>query len=313
MKTIMILQTNGTVVYDYIKRLRPRQVRLASAYVSQETILLLGRFKRTQKSLLFDYDPGRLTQTFLRALLAAQPKGVYVAERTPLFHPKIFIFDEARLMHLFVGSSNATRGGLRANVETMFYHVLDRSYDAPAIADVEKLWNRLRRIANTRLTATFIATRASELATRTPVPKRGRRASTKPMPRRQGFVADWSLPTVLQKIIGRETGTGGTQVQIPVDVVGQFFGNDGVHPAQLQLLYLGRLYTTNITHHGNNTHRISMGFLAGVRRPSLLQLERVAQSVYEVKVFSSSSRQYSQVLRNGTVARRGANPYRYIK
>ena len=116
----------------------------------------------------------------------------------------------------------------------------------------------------------------------------------------------------MYKIINKETGKDGTQVQFPVEAVKEYFGNDARTNVRFLLMVHGRPYQVQLTHHGNNTHRIVMPFLAGVARPAVLRFKRLSAFVFQVAVFDEHDAHFARTRRNGTVSRIGANPYRIV-
>jgi hypothetical protein len=225
------------------------------------------------------------------------------------FHPKVYILDTPTHMHLFVGSNNATLRGLETNVEVAIYSILDRKSDSALIMNTDSLWAALASIASTRLTSALIASRRHELATRLPNSKTNPHA--RPL-RALSLAVPLGLPRTLYKIINRETGAGGTQIQFPIDVVRDYFGNDGRANVRLLASFGGRVYSVQLTHHPNNTHRIVLPFLAGTRRPAVLRFKRISGVAYNVDVFARHDPRYARTARLGRSARRGANPYRIL-
>jgi hypothetical protein len=231
----------------------------------------------------------------------------YLADITEVFHPKVYIAETLSKVHLFVGSNNATRGGLERNIEVLTHTVFERRYDGTRIAAVETIWSNLARIAETRLTDRLIDERKHELAILMPV------RATNPHARVTGavtIIASLDAPRTLSKIVNRETGAGGTQVQFPVQVVRDYFGNDGVTPTRLSIYEGGRRYSVQLTHHPNNTHRIVLPFLQGIPRPALVQLKRISDAAFSAKTYSSKAPEFARTRQLGTTVRRGANPFR---
>lgn len=310
MKTTLILQANGNKLKATLKSIsRPTQLRIATAYVSGTTASILKTFAATPKVLLVDYDARCLTEQVLNKLLALSQCSVFLADIAETFHPKVYILDTPTHMHLFIGSNNATLRGLETNVEVATYSVLDRRSDSALIMKADALWTALARIASTRLDSKLIASRRHELARRLPGSKANPHAKRL---RALSLAVPLGLPRVLYKIINRETGAGGTQIQFPIEVVRDYFGSDGRANVRLLVSFGGNVYPVQLTHHPNNTHRIALPFLAGTPRPAVLRFKRTSGVAYSLDVFGQHDPKYTRTIRLGMSARRGANRYRIL-
>lgn len=306
MKSEIFLQANGQKLGLILAGIQyVSNVRIASAYVSATAATLLNRFPGVPKTLLIDYEPRLLTEALLRSLIAIPKAQVFVADIAELFHPKVYIIDTPSHVHFAVGSNNTTRGGLEQNVEVMVYAIFSRKRDSGLIANAEDLWAALTGIASTRVDSRLIASRKGELAKKLPPRKRTKHARRLTANSTSLLL---TLPSTLYKVVRRETGAGGTQVQFPIDVVREYFGNDGVTNARFVVSYQGKNYAVQLTHQRHNMHRIVLPFLAGVPRPAVLRLKRAA-SGFVADVYTNKSSQYARVSKNGRRTRKGANRY----
>ena len=232
------------------------------------------------------------------------------------FHSKLLEFIYPDRSTIVVGSANLTNGGLAAN------HELALSVTVPlddnTVGAAEGVWQGyLQR--STTIDPAFIRKMASKsvLGQEGGDDKRtGKRIglalerAKKPLfahilegdaPRKvkHGTLSETSTlsekPAKLYLEILGETG-GGHQVQLPVATLGTFFGvGEGESRDVSFSFYGGDEVNVQLTHFGNNTHRVRLRPIKSLPRPSVLVFERTAEDEYFVQVVPK--RDYRRVIR----------------
>jgi hypothetical protein len=232
-----------------------------------------------------------------------------------VFHPKVFHFSGDQDERLIVGSNNLTLGGLLANHEVFFdvnvTAASDTAQQAAAIWDYctslgEPLsLDRIKSLAvshklskesrNSRrdLPAFEIpdAPRRKPLFKRLlGIPQRGKRNSIlknldklSRRPRR-----------LFLQILGQETG-GGDQIQLPVYTLSTFFGVGSEEERAVHFEFENWVARdVNLTHFGNNTHRIRLRPVLEVPRPAIIEFTRMGSDRYACRIIPQ--RDYTRTL-----------------
>jgi len=214
-----------------------------------------------------------------------------------LFHSKVIIFEGNKNVTALIGSANITLGGLHSNCETITKIVFERKKDARLVAAVEDVWDTYRNpqppITDDNLvsiTEEILKTigpklkkqaskrkRSPELFENVPkvkftVPSFVRKKITaKKSPKSKQAVSGSKLYLEVMK----ETGLGGTQVQIPTSAL-SFFGGVINRPIHIRVSVDKTKYRdAYINHFANNTHRINIKELIRVKRPAILEITKV--------------------------------------
>lgn len=330
-----------------------RDVRIMSAYVSSSGLgelepILDELNNRGGKALaIVGFDREQTTRETLELAVTMFPTGslkIRGADNS-LFHPKVYLFSGSNRLVAVVGSSNLTGGGLLNNWEVCVAHFLEAPQDQEAIDLFESLWEshweyeeplqqvldgswiaaheslfrQIKGVQDTRRTigqsaksipmpfgkVNWVAAKAATKAKR----KLGR-ATTKAV--KGSAAATESLPrTLIMQVLG-EPG-GGTQIQIPTAVLGEYFGVDKSTPHPITLRLGDADHRATIRHFSDSkTHRIHMSFLTENERPLILMLRRVPRNrdIYEVAIYENGSSDYQKYLAEcGRQTRKGARRY----
>lgn len=225
------------------------------------------------------------------------------------FHPKIYHFKGKNDALLFIGSNNLTGGGLYSNseccVEIKYNHIINKNF----YASVMKMWttyakpqkpfskNNLREINDTLLSiySKYISKKHSNRNSTL------RKELTKIFPSisvgrpSHGFVRpDKSkIKSIIHSGVSnkknfmlevqKETGAGGTQVQVPIEAIRDYFNVATVGQQTIELKIKNNLLRPAvICHFKNNTHRISFPEILKIHRPFILKFMKCAGKLYKV-------------------------------
>lgn len=256
-----------------------------------------------------------------------------------IFHPKIYAFDNSKESMIFIGSNNLTTGGLFGNSECCVKLSLEKKRDKKIFSNVDKIWDEYSKpkkpfkSGNSRKIdeKLLLAYSGKDKLTRQvkkkvkpsvfdklfpsieiewpviPYVKLPKSKSVRSKGRKSsGKSAKSKGRNNLFLEIMKETGAGGTQVQIPKMVIDGYFDvpdyghqtievkieNDPVRPAV-------------ICHFPNNTHRISFPEIANVRRPLLMEFGKAQKNIYTVRMIKGKT--YSNLIKQCTnKTRKGA-------
>jgi hypothetical protein len=245
------------------------------------------------------------------------------------FHPKVLIFESKREIIAIIGSANLTGGGLATNFEVcVLLHFdltnADTSLDSFLIEKLNDLWNiyanpqpPLKRENLIKLDGNLLDQIAEKLGsehmhsadetasnettnlmpdieielpkapTRPPtvVPSLRRKRAKRKIPKK--------LPKILYMQILKETGADGSQVQLPVEALREYFN---VEPDETAFITLRHTdwgdERRRILHFPNNTHRIQINRVSGKPRPLIIRFVREANDVYRCDLALSRNMQY---------------------
>lgn len=260
---------------------------------------------------LFGVDNGVTTPDALAYayyLTQRFPHGYRLAAVVPwqysdsIFHPKYFQLNRHQESVLLVGSGNLTGGGVLRNHEVGFEITV--SVSEAAYNDCTQMWLKYL-VGSRRITPTLIRRldRANRLANeklRAEAPVSGPRlprfglalparrkpalfkhilrSGLSPQRRHSALAQSDTLSNRPQRLyleILQETG-GGHQVQLPVATLGTFFGVASGQTKPVRFRFDDELVDVQLTHFPNNTHRVRLRPLQGVRRPAIVIFRRRA-------------------------------------
>ncbi len=233
-----------------------------------------------------------------------------------VFHPKFVEFDYPDRKAILVGSANLTNGGMAANHEIALAVTVPR--EDSLSATVESIWRSYLDLAE-KVEPLFIRELSKKKSLGQEGEKRGSRGeqiglslkrAKKPLfahildgdspPHfKHGRLSETSTlsekPSQLYLQILGETG-GGHQVQLPVATLAAFFGVGEGEVREVTFKFSGDdEVQVQLTHFGNNTHRVRLRPIKSLPRPSILVFERSDDDGYRVRVVSHT--QYASVLR----------------
>lgn len=218
------------------------------------------------------------------------------------FHPKYYEFRYVDRVVTFVGSSNLTNGGLAFNHELSV--AVTAPHSDPLSRSCERWWNRLWRKSRDLTPQAIRSMRKENSFGIEPDPDKSsagarfikmrlRRAK---IPLFQHLLDDEPTPKIRHQLLAEadsltekpaklyleilkhETG-GGHQIQLPVASLGAFFGvgKGDTKPTTFRFPQADETTEVNLTHFGNNTHRVRLRPLKDIPRPAILVFERVPE------------------------------------
>lgn len=235
----------------------------------------------------------------LRYFIERFPEGEFFVFHVPvnyyLFHPKVYIFSNRNETLVIIGSNNLTQGGLFCNSECYVKLLINHNKDKEIKNSIEELWNsyrfskkpfnsknlrrvnnklfdiyqnrRTRKINKRRNTVMDKSLRELFPAIKIPVPKYKFKNNEKK--KKYGIVKN--RKNLLLEVL-KETGAGGTQVQIPIRVIEEFFNTKTSGHQTIQIKFNNNnIRPAVICHFPNNTHRISFPEIVKYKRPFLLK------------------------------------------
>lgn len=252
----------------------------------------------------------------LRYLNQRLPKGTFwiFGANSPVytFHPKVFIFEGKKEVLTIIGSNNLTQGGFFANTECAVRLTLAKGNknDDAQIKQLNDLWTthrhqtppfkagNLRQITGPLLK---IIEKSLPKKPKTSRSKRNRSAALFPgisiivphvreLPKPKGKkktapgTATSKGKMLLLEVL-KETGADGAQIQIPREVITDYFKAATSDHQTIQLSIDGGDWRPAVLcHFPNKTHRVTMSELSGSRRPLMLQFKAVSKNSYTVSI-----------------------------
>jgi hypothetical protein len=258
-------------------------------------------------------------------------KIFHAPSRTAIFHPKLYIYKRPARISAIVGSGNLTLGGLAHNFESLF---LFRDITAGSVTDaqISQAWETfaiprspLRRQYLRQLTPSY-AVQLYRRLPKKPVLERTANAQqtdeairdlwkpisriklprSKRAPRRRETIKTKASNRVL--VIDVLTETRGTQMQLPLDVVEQFFGIGRRQRAKIDVSQVrgGQLSQPIerpvIISSGNQGSRL-------MRRIEMPQIDGLKRPLIAIFLRSAPRRFAYVLLQNGTALYRHANRF----
>lgn len=229
--------------------------------------------------------------------------GVFVKlllQHDGVYHPKVVWFiDEAGGGIVLVGSNNLSLDGLLYNVEfstitrldiadanlTSWHDAIDKS-SADMTPEMLDSYRRERedfgaRLAAAKLAATFTWSRKTGREKHPVRPNRLKRGL--------GLAKRGDL---ILEIMDRETGTGGSQIQIPMDAAQPFFGLPNRRGASIQVHLQNRATredrVLSITRYANHTARLVIHELNYRDRPCVIVFRRSTAKRFNFEIIRES-------------------------
>ena len=255
------------------------------------------------------------------------------------FHPKAIVCESDDEAVCVVGSANLTLGGLFSNCECGVLIEIDKHKDKTELQNVLSLWDAYRNPAPPfepshlrELTSIWLkdnATIMRKFSASTKKSSHGKKFNgfgkvalkfrkvprltkkTRATPVRKSS-AQYSTGKKLYLEVLKETGAGGTQVQIPVDAVTEFFDGDVSRPQHLRLTFDNKSFRdAYIYHFANNTHRMSINEVGPLKRPMILLITKIShhQRSYLCKVIEGAT-YLTEIKKCDRQTRQGAKKWR---
>lgn len=256
-----------------------------------------------------------LTQPSAIREMMADGVTTFLVSRWPnTFHPKIFAFTSRAETVILAGSNNLTERGLTSNFEFGVRASVTGNEQRPY-----ELW--LSEVAS-------IAHRASERLIREYERqyRAARRLRRRSLPTSTSRVRELAEPNTaparvfrraIVEVMERETGTSGTQIQMPMEVVRTFFGlaADGAATFQVTNDDTSDSRDLTMTAFRNNTARLSLSEVTLNTRPCVLELWwRGADLRFRLVQRSLDRREYTRLISTCIIqTRRGSKRFALLR
>lgn len=298
-----------------------KELRILVAYVSWGGIGLihekLEAFYDTgnKLSLIIGIGDDGSEIDVLRYLKQRFPKAnIFVFHATAegyRFHPKLYIFNNKDQSLCFVGSNNFTNGGLFCNSECCVSLEIDHKRNKELFNSLNETWKfyaqpkhpfskgNLHKL-NDKLFSIYSKTiirKTKACSTRFEVeigrifpsievprpPKNDLREKLLKAKKQIRFKKNDRCRVLFLEVL-KETGANGTQVQIPREVIKNYFyvSPNGHQTIEIQV-EKSAIRPAVICHFLNNTHRISFPEIANLRKPFLMKFLNKGLKLYSVQ------------------------------
>jgi len=213
----------------------------------------------------------------LQSIREQLPNTAFVISRKKgVFHAKAFVFHGFAYATCFVGSNNLSRQGFQTNFELGVIVRLARgAWSAPKGL---LSWERAVQSAALPLTADILGIYTEEFNKMEHLPRNSGVVGRKRV--EHGVAAKAAglpLPhTAILEVMPKETGTGGSQLQIPLHVARAFFGLRRGRQKSVTLHdeATGRVSTLTLTDYPNITRRLAISRLAVEPRPCVIWFKK---------------------------------------
>ena len=225
----------------------------------------------------------------LAKMMRALPRRVWIVKRGHgVFHPKAYIFRARRGAGCFVGSNNLTRAGMSSNFE-LGARLTIRDTDDPDWKSLDE-WESTVRAVSTPLTKDLLTIYEEEYQQMKRLPREHSGVVGKSRVRWHVAAASAGLPTpksAVMEVMPKETGTGGSQLQIPKQVAVSLFGlpQGGQRAVRLRDIDTGDVSNLTLTDYGNSTRRLSIARLTQVESPRIVWFKE-GDGVFDFNIVS---------------------------
>jgi hypothetical protein len=227
-----------------------------------------------------------------RALTWIQNDGIEVLIMVGyqgVFHPKVVWLQGVKSNSVWVGSNNLTRDGLLSNVE---FAILVKT---PSVPTAFKNWSEAVEAGSTSLTRQLLDSydreRKAFESKRAAVKATTFTWTQKTEPKASGRVPAAQPGDFIVEVMPKETGSGGSQLQLPVAAASAYFGlNEGGASSRVRLRRVGSPTARSLTMtvFPNNTVRLSIGDLEYRDRPCVIVFHRSSRTIVEYDIVSQS-------------------------
>lgn len=251
-------------------------------------------------------DHGLAEPDAVRAMVRQGIKVRIMCRYRGVFHPKVLWLQGPKGNKLWVGSNNLTREGLVNNIE--FALMLDSATANPDLIRWHDAVHAGSEPFDEALLSTYETerTRFAQQRVTAPGTFTWSKKEEPPEPRAARALRFQRSRELVLEVMPRETGTGGSQIQLPKDAAVQFFGlSDGPNASRrINLTVYGTsdTRTLTLTLFKNNTVRLSVSELDYRDRPCLLVFRPSGGSNYTVEIVKESifPTRYRTLLRDCT-------------
>ena len=241
-------------------------------------------------------EPSALTE-----MMKAFPRRVWVVKRGHgIFHPKSYIFRARRRAYCFVASNNLTQAGMSSNFEMGARLTVPDTDNANWKALDE--WESTVKSISTLLTKDLLTIYEEEYEQMRRLPREHPGIVGKSRVRFLDTATSAGLPSArgaVMEVMPKETGTGGSQLQIPKQVAVSLFEltPGGQRNVTLRDVETGEVASLTLTDYGNNTRRLSIGRLTQVVKPRIIWFkERGAMFDFNIVSKATDPSEYDRLL-----------------
>jgi hypothetical protein len=220
------------------------------------------------------------------------PRRVWVVQRNhSVFHPKAFIFRSNRCAECFVGSNNLTQAGLNSNFEMAVQLTIRKTNETEW--DWLDKWEYAVHSIATRLTKNILTSYEEEYQQMIRLPRSHSPVVGKYRARLKAATTSAVLPaprSAIMEVMPRETGSGGSQLQIPKEVATALFNLPlgGQRNIVLRDLHTNKQTNLTLTDYGNNTRRLSINRLTQVQKPRIIWFRKI-NGIFEFDIVSRAT------------------------
>lgn len=240
----------------------------------------------------------------------------YAPNKNYKFHPKVYIFDNERQSLFFIGSHNLTSGGLFSNSECCVEIEIDNHADKNLFDAINDLWNTYANPQTPFASGNLHKLNERLLRNYPEGVARNKKIYFNRFHKQIGqFFPNINIPhapgsnlarqhfktsnvvssnkgnkkkSLLLQVL-KETGANGTQVQIPREVIKNYFNVSSFGHQTIEVQIEGRMVRPAvICHFPNNTHRISFPEIAHLRRPLLMKFIHKGQKLYSIEFLKAA-------------------------
>lgn len=306
--------------------------RALMAYISWDGLSLIHRElenfyeKHNGKISLIIGLGGNLGEIHsLRYLIQRMPKGKFwifdIDDKHYTFHPKFYYFKGKKKSCVIVGSNNLTQGGLYYNSELSSLTTYVNSEEKKISEGLEELWqlynkpttpftkNNIIAVTPTllnNLEKYYSKSSGSNKFSKNRSPKELfakiniKKPPVSDLPQKPNKnsnskkVVDRKGKVLLLEVL-KETGANGTQVQIPSEVLKNFFNVVSDHKT-IQISWdKDPVRPAVLCSFSNFTYRVTITEIAKMKRPLLLKIKKVGKDFYEIS--SLQGNKYSRAIK----------------
>lgn len=304
------------------------EFRALIAYVSWDGINLIRKGLEAfhdsgnKIALIVGLGGGTSESQTLRYLMQRLPKArnfvFHSSTVNYTFHPKIFIFSNINESLIFVGSNNATGGGLFCNTECCVKIQIENGKDKDIHDKINQIWESYSNPKSPFHPKSLKVINEKFLTSCSKMDRKNIRekkfdkkifSSLFPEVKILALPVD-SLPldkkgkrkaaakgnAMLMEIMKKETGGGGTQVQFPREAIEDYFGFPTQGHQTIELRFKGKEARPAVfSHFSNNTHRVSLQEITGLKRPLIIKFSREGENIYSAELIIG--RAYSHAIK----------------
>jgi len=244
---------------------------------------------------------------YLKDRLPKAQINIFYAPGNFEFHPKMYFFKGKNDSQLFIGSNNLTNGGLNLNSECCAKINFKQNIEPEMYASVMKVWatygkpnkpfykSNIKKVDNKFLlnyskcvskkkskSNSSLRKSLSKLFPKVNIPLNAKHKLNKKIIKNEQPKKIVKGRIFLLEV-KKETGAGGTQVQLPIEAINEFF-NVEINKNQTIEVQVNSepKRPAVICHFKNHTHRISFNEIIKFNRPLIIKFMKISDQSYKV-------------------------------